>query len=148
MTMIGSKNLTFELCICGQPMILGCTIFFRMELQWNSDMSDIYEDISCFRLKFGGKISYFDCHRCFLHLDRPFRLDSDAFKNDNIVLEGPPRHLSGSEITDMLDNLVLKKNRDEFVGFGKEHNWIHNCALWELPYAKALILMHNIDIMH
>jgi hypothetical protein len=29
----------------------------------------------------------------------------------------------------MLDNLVLKKNGDEFVGYGKEHNWTHNCAL-------------------
>jgi hypothetical protein len=48
----------------------------------------------------------------------------------------------------MLDNLVLKKNRDEFVGYGKEHNLTHKCALWELLYAKALILMHNIDIMH
>jgi hypothetical protein len=77
----------------------------------------------------------------------PFRLDNDAFKV-NIVLEGPPRHLSGPEITNMLDNLVLKKNGDEFGGYGKGHNWTHNCALWELPYTKALVLMHNIDVMH
>jgi hypothetical protein len=106
------------------------------------------KDTSCFHLKFGGKISYFYCHRCFLSLDHPFRLDVDAFKKDNIVLEGPPKHLSSPEIADMLDNLVLKKNRDEFVGYGKEHNLTHKCALWELLYAKALILMHNIDIMH
>jgi hypothetical protein len=48
----------------------------------------------------------------------------------------------------MLDNLVLKKNGDEFVGYGNEHNWTHKCVLWELAYAKALILMHNIDVMH
>jgi hypothetical protein len=30
----------------------------------------------------------------------------------------------------------------------KVHNWTHRYALWELPYAKALILMHNIDVMH
>jgi hypothetical protein len=106
------------------------------------------KDTSCFHLKFGGKISYFDCHRCFLPLDHPFRLDSDTFKKDNIVLEGPPRHLSGPKIADLLDNLVLKKNGDEFVGYGKEHNWTHKCALWELLYAKALILMHNIDVMY
>jgi hypothetical protein len=41
-----------------------------------------------------------------------------------------------------------KENGDEFVGYGNEHNWTHKCALWELPYAKALILMHNIDVMH
>jgi hypothetical protein len=43
MTMIRSKNSTFELCICGRSMILGCTLFFRMELQWTSDMSNMYE---------------------------------------------------------------------------------------------------------
>jgi hypothetical protein len=43
MTMTRSKNSTFELCICGRSMISGHTIFFRMELQWTSDMSDMYE---------------------------------------------------------------------------------------------------------
>jgi hypothetical protein len=105
---------------------------------------------SCFHLKFGGggEISYFVCHRCFLPLDHRFRLDSEAFKKGHIVLEGPPRHLSSLETTNMLDNLVLNKNGDGFVGYREEHNWTHKCALWELPYAKALILMHNIDIMH
>jgi hypothetical protein len=77
-----------------------------------------------------------------------FRLDSDAFKKGNIVLEGSPRRLSSPEIDDMLDNLVLKENGDVFVGYRKEHNWTHKCALWELSYVKALILMHNIDVMH
>jgi hypothetical protein len=77
---------------------------------------------SCFRLKFGEKISYFDCHRCFLLLDHPFRLDNDIFKKDNIVLEGLPRCLSGPKIADMLDNLVFNKNMDGFVGYGEEHN--------------------------
>jgi hypothetical protein len=67
------------------------------------------KDTSCFRLKFGGKICYFDCHKCFLPLDHSFRLDSDTFKKGNIVLEGPPRCLSGPEIADMLNNLVLKE---------------------------------------
>jgi hypothetical protein len=105
-------------------------------------------DTSYFQLKFGGKICFFDCHRCFLPLDHPFRPDSDAFKKDNIVLEGPPMCLSGPEIADMLDNLFLNENGDEFVGYEKEHNWTHKCVLWEPPYAKALILMHNIDVMH
>jgi hypothetical protein len=54
-------------------------------------------------------MSYFDCHRCFLPLDHPFRLDSDAFKKDNIILEGPLRCLSGLEITDMLITWSFKK---------------------------------------
>jgi hypothetical protein len=106
------------------------------------------KEISCFYLKFRGKISYFDCHRCFLPLDHPFRLDNDIFKKGNIILEGPPRRLNSLEIVDMLDDLVLNKNGDQFVGYGDEHNWTHKRALWELPYTKALILMHNIDVMH
>jgi hypothetical protein len=48
----------------------------------------------------------------------------------------------------MLDNLVLNKEGNRFVGYGNDHNWTHKCALWELPYAKLLILMHNIHVMH
>jgi hypothetical protein len=80
------------------------------------------KDTSYFHLKFRGKIYYFDCHRHFLPLDHSFRLDTGAFKNDDIVLEGPPRRLSGLEIADMLNNLVLKENEDEFVGYRNEHN--------------------------
>jgi hypothetical protein len=80
------------------------------------------KEISCFRLKFSGKINYFECHRCFLPLDHEFRLDSDTFKKGNIILEGPPRRLSGPEITDMLDNLVLNKEGNEFVGYRNDHN--------------------------
>jgi hypothetical protein len=130
-------------------MILRRTIFFS---RWSCNgllTSPIcIKETSCFRLKFGGKISYFDCHRCFLPLDHKFRLDSDTFKKGNIVLEGPPRRLSGPEITDMLDNLVLNKEGNGFVGYGNDHNWTHKCTLWELLYAKALILMHKIDVMH
>jgi hypothetical protein len=87
------------------------------------------KDTFCFHLKFEGMICYFDCHRHFLPLDHSFRLDSDTFKKGNIILEGSPRCLSGLEITDMLNNLVLKENGDEFVGYGNEHNWTHKCAL-------------------
>jgi hypothetical protein len=95
MTMTRSKNSTFELRICGQSMILGHTIFFS-----GGSCNGILtcpicmKDTSCFYLKFGRKIYYFDCHRCFLPLEHPFRLDNDTFKRDNIVLEGPPRRLS------------------------------------------------------
>jgi hypothetical protein len=73
------------------------------------------KETSCFRLKFRGKISYIDYHRCFLPLDHEFRLDNDTFKKANIILEGPPRRLSGPEIADMLDNFVLNKEGNIFV---------------------------------
>jgi hypothetical protein len=35
-----------------------------------------------------------------------------------------------------------------FEGYGENHNWSNKSCLWELSYAKALILPHNIDLMH
>jgi hypothetical protein len=35
-----------------------------------------------------------------------------------------------------------------FEGYGEQHNWTHISFLWELPYTKALFLLHNIDLMH
>jgi hypothetical protein len=43
----------------------------------------------------------------------------------------------------------LKESQDGgFEGYGEKHNWTHKSYLCELPYAKALILSHNIDLMH
>jgi hypothetical protein len=64
------------------------------------------------------------------------------------VEKGPPRHQTGQEIIEELNNLKISDGMEEFEGYGKEHNWTHKCGLWELPYSKALILIHNIDIMH
>jgi hypothetical protein len=47
----------------------------------------------------------------------------------------------------MLDNLKEPENGN-FEGYGENHNWTHKSCLWELPYAKALLLPHNIDLMH
>jgi hypothetical protein len=46
----------------------------------------------------------------------------------------------------MLHDLKESKNH-EFEGYGEKHNWTHKSCLWELPYAEALILPHNIDLM-
>jgi hypothetical protein len=47
-----------------------------------------------------------------------------------------------------LSKLVLNREGNEYEEYGEEYNWTHICALWELPYAQALILMHNINVMH
>jgi hypothetical protein len=68
--------------------------------------------------------------------------------SDNIVTKGPPKRLSGSEIIDMLDKLTPDPERlGYFEGYGETCNLTHKCALWELSYMLALILMHNIDVM-
>jgi hypothetical protein len=47
----------------------------------------------------------------------------------------------------MLDDLKESGN-GKFEGYGENHNWTYKSYLWELPYANALILPHNIDLMH
>jgi hypothetical protein len=47
----------------------------------------------------------------------------------------------------MLDDLKELENGG-FKAYGKRHNWTHKSCLWKLPYAKALILPHNIDLMY
>jgi hypothetical protein len=47
-----------------------------------------------------------------------------------------------------MSKLVLNKEGNGYEGYGEEHNWTHICALWELPYAHALIPKHNIDVIH
>jgi hypothetical protein len=84
----------------------------------------------------------------FLPEDHPFRFDRNAFKKDTIVTRGPPKRLSGAEILARLNDLKINEHGNRFEGNGTEHNWTHKCGLWELPYMKALILMHNIDVMH
>jgi hypothetical protein len=106
------------------------------------------KDIDCFRLSAGGKICYFDCNRCFLPFNHPFRRQRKEFRKGTIVTKGSPKRHSGIEIIEEHRKLVLDESGKRYQGFGEEHNWTHICGLWELPYAKSLILMHNIDVMH
>ncbi|EEE52128.1 hypothetical protein OsJ_33952 [Oryza sativa Japonica Group] len=49
-------------------------------------------------LKFGGKYSFFDCHRQFLPIDHSFRSDSHSFLSNTTVSNEPPLRLLGQEI--------------------------------------------------
>jgi hypothetical protein len=106
-------------------------------------------DTDCFHLTHGRKISYFDCHRCWLPQKHKFRQEQNAFWKDTTVTKGPPKRLSGAQIVDMLDKLTPDLERPGyFDGYKEMYNWTHKYALWELPYMLTLILMHNIDVMH
>jgi hypothetical protein len=100
-------------------------------------------DTKAFRLTKGGKACWFDCHRRFLPMDHEFRTQRNAFRKDTIVLDEPPRKLTGEEIEAQM-NLQLSDRQ----AFNKQHNWTHNNGLWQLPYFKKLLLPHNIDVMH
>jgi hypothetical protein len=57
--------------------------------------------------------------------------------------------LSSTQIVDMLDKPTPDPKRPRYFEWYREaHNWTHKCELWELPYMPALIVMHNIDVIH
>jgi hypothetical protein len=106
-------------------------------------------DTYCFHLTHEGKINYFDCLRLWLPEKHKFKQEQKTFWKDTIVTNGPSKHLSGTQIVDMLDKLMPDPERPRYFEVYREtHNWTHKCALWELLYMPALILMHNIDVMH
>jgi hypothetical protein len=104
-------------------------------------------DFDSYMLKHGKKVTFFYCHERFLPLSHPFRGDRKSFTKGKTVKKGPPKQKLGVDITKMLDDLMESEN-GKFEGYGENHNWNHKSCLWELPYAKALILPHNIDLMH
>jgi hypothetical protein len=46
----------------------------------------------------------------------------------------------------MLDDLTELEN-GKFEGCGENHNWTNKSCIWELPYAKVLLLtpQHRFD---
>jgi len=104
-------------------------------------------DTDAIWLKYGKKVSFFDCHRRFLPSNHPERRDIQSFRKGRKVTKGPSRRLTSEQ--KMAWHEKLKESVEGgFEGYGKEHNWTHISFLWELPYAKALLLPHNIDLMH
>jgi hypothetical protein len=106
------------------------------------------DDSDALRLQHGRKVTFFfDCHRRFLPLNHPFWSVKQSFLKGKTVRKGPPKQKLGADITKMLDDLEESENGG-FEGHSENHNWNHKICLCELPYAKTLILPHNIDLMH
>jgi hypothetical protein len=137
MTLTRSRNSHSGLHICGWSihnfMVYG--IFVGWSIHERLACPICCSNIDYFHLTTGGKISYFDCHQCWLPLKHPFRMQKDSFRKDTVVKKGPPKCLSGLETTENLSKLVLNREGLGYEGYGEEHNWTHICALWELPYA-------------
>jgi hypothetical protein len=111
------------------------SIFVRWSVHGRLSCSICHSSTDCFRLTAGGKISYFDCHRCWLPPKLPFRMQKDSFRKGTAIKKGLPKCLSGPETAENLSKLVLNREGNGYEGYGEEYNWTHICALWELPYA-------------
>ena len=100
-------------------------------------------DSNAFNLRNGRKACWFDCHRRFLPRDHEFRSQANAFRNNTVVHEEPPRLLTGEEVLAQINTLVA-----DTKNYGILHNWTHISCFWQLPYFHKLLLRHNIDVMH
>jgi hypothetical protein len=105
------------------------------------------DDTDAFRLQHGKKVPFFDCHQIFLSSNHSFRNDTRSFLKGKTIRKGPPKRTFRADIIKVLDELKESEN-GVFEGYSENHNWTHKSCLCELPYAKALRLPHNIDLMH
>jgi len=121
-----------------------------------------HENLSClycmehnkaFRLKNGGKTTFFDCYRRFLAINHPYRCQSDKFLKGVIErLPSVPRP-SGLEMLNEVSKYTEGCNggssfNDKIPGFGVKHNWVKKSIFWELPYWHTNLIRHNLDVMH
>jgi hypothetical protein len=105
------------------------------------------DESDAFRLQHGRKVNFFDCHQRFLPFSHKFKGDKESFKKGKSVRKGPPKRKLRADIVKMFGE--LKESHDGgFEGYDEKHNWTYKSCLWELSYAKVLILPHNIDLMH
>ncbi|XP_078152644.1 uncharacterized protein LOC144547837 [Carex rostrata] len=106
-----------------------------------------------FQLEHGGKPCWFDCHRCMLPMDHPFRRDKTNFIKGREEWDGPPPRLMGEQILEEVNKLGdMSWGKDvglaQFEGYGVTHHWQKKSIFWSLPYWKDNLLPHNIDMMH
>jgi hypothetical protein len=88
-------------------------------------------------------VSFFDAHRRWTPFKHDFRNSITAFRSGAKIRNGPPKRQTAPQI--MAWHACLKQGEnDRFQGYGEDHNWTHISSIWELPYAKALIMPHNI----
>ncbi|KAI0516679.1 hypothetical protein KFK09_009356 [Dendrobium nobile] len=111
------------------------------------------ENSKAFTLKHGGKNTWFDCHRMFLHANHQFRRNKEAFVKNRIERSPPPPRLSGDEILQRLSNIPTiieypMLSESKFPGYGVQHNWIKKSIFWTLPYWRTNLIRHNLDVMH
>jgi len=103
-----------------------------------------------FRLKSGGKVSWFDSHRQFLLMNHSFRRNKDSFYKDRIEKSQPPHFLTGNELWEQIHFFLKITEVSPCIcdGHGESHNWTKQSIFWELPYWKTNLIRHNLDVMH
>ncbi|XP_020550342.1 uncharacterized protein LOC110012142 [Sesamum indicum] len=112
------------------------------------------ERTKSFRLRYGRKACWFDCHRQFLPPDHPYRRQAYKFRKGKCENDSPPMRLTGEDMRQKVDELpetIFGKppgGTHPIDGFGRTHNWVKRSIFWELPYWHTNLIRHNLDVMH
>jgi len=104
-----------------------------------------------FYLPNSKKISWFDCHRCFLMEGHVHRSNKKAFLKGKEVRDVAPPRLKGDEIWESIRDLptVIDGTEEEFKELKKKKSgWSKRSIFWELSYWKTMLIRHNLDVMH
>ena len=85
----------------------------------------MHEKSKSFRLKYGQKACYFDCHRQFLPSEHPYRHDTEHFIKDRVEATLHPHIKDGHEILMEISHLKFASEApNEYgYGFGDYHKW-------------------------
>ncbi|XP_056161784.1 uncharacterized protein LOC130135923 [Syzygium oleosum] len=116
--------------------ILGCSICLQRS--------------KSFRLRHGKKPCYFDCHRQFLPMNHTFRRNKKEFIKNRIERTPPPLRLTGDQIWEQVHDFptVVENPPGTTIAYGSVHKWTKRSIFWDLPYWKAHLIHHNLDVMH
>ncbi|XP_004513291.1 uncharacterized protein [Cicer arietinum] len=81
------------------------------------------DDTKAFTLKYGGKNSWFDCHRRFLKANHSFKR---SFTKNRDEKDGQPYIYTGQEISEVVSNFPKVTEigwKKKLNGYGVGHNW-------------------------
>ncbi|KAG8362837.1 hypothetical protein BUALT_BualtUnG0032200 [Buddleja alternifolia] len=89
----------------------------------------------------------------FLPLDHPYRYQKDNFTKGMIEKDSSIIRLTGEELEVVVASLPniefgRTKEKERIEGFGETHNWLKRSIFWDLPYWRANLIRHNLDVMH
>ncbi|XP_060210823.1 uncharacterized protein LOC132637807 [Lycium barbarum] len=111
------------------------------------------EETQSFRLKHGGKTTWFDSHSIFLDQNHPFRRDRKNFLKGHIVTRPPPTVRTGEKILNQTCELGIRKvteldAREVNKRICNSYGWKKRSIFWDLSYWSSNMIRHNLDVMH
>jgi len=111
------------------------------------------ENNKAFTLTNGGKASFSDYHLRFLPHNHRYRKNKNNFFVGRVEKDVASPCFSYEELHNVVSEYSdivfgLQSGKQKLPGFALTHNWAKRSIFWKLPYWKANLLRHNLDVMH